>query len=636
MGTVLLRQESGGCNVAVSIEKDGCRWEFGQEGVLVTKDGREIPFSAAGKVSHDRWGTGVGAGFRSRYSGFAGLGGFAFETILWAEAATGDIYAEWIPLEEDGAGEKLSSVRWPGWLRFDEGNEDWYSLLNLQQGLLLPNTWPEALVKLPFNGQFCSCAAYMPWFGQVRGQQGYIAICETPWDAGYICDHPENGPYTHLSAYWLPSLGKMDGRRVVRYTLLSRCDYNDLCKVYRQYAKETGLLTTLHEKAARNPKVDRLIGAGFIHTGIKTHVAADSEFFDPEAPEKNNRVTPFSARSELVQAYQARGVDKLYLHLDGWGDPGYDNQHPDYLPACVEAGGWDGMRELQERLQENGYLFGIHDQYRDYYFAAPTFDRHFGIQASDGSIFEMARWAGGHQTYLCATQAPFYVKRNFTGLFDAGIWPDCAYLDVFTCNEPDECCNPEHKMSRKDCLEFRSRCFAYLTSRGILPSSEEVTDWSMRELVFCHYAPYEFMMSPPGAPRKGIPVPLFNLVYHDCLIIPWPMERFDGQEDYMLYALLNGGAAYLQKDPAYVGIDGAFAGAPADIDENVSRWQAVSQLQRRVAKMEMRSHRFMGSAQHQETVFSDGEETVTVRVYLDSGRWEIEEGTEDEETGAES
>lgn len=631
MGTVLLRlEESGRC----SIEKDGCCWEFGQEGCLVLKSGREIPFSAAEQVSHDRWETGVGAGIRSRYSGFDGLKEFSFETILWAESATGDVYAEWIPLEEGDAGKVLSCVRWPGYLRFDEGKEDWYSLLNLQQGLMLPNTWPQALRKLPFDGQLCSCAAYMPWFGQVRGQQGYIAICGTPWDAGYICDHPENGPYTHLSFYWLPGLGKMDGRRTVRYTFLSRCDYNDLCKVYRQYARETGLLTTLTEKAARNPKVDRLIGAGFIHTGIKTHVAADSEFFDPADPEKNNRVTPFSVRSELVRAYHARGVDRLYLHLDGWGDPGYDNQHPDYLPACIEAGGWDGMRELQDTLQGYGYLFGIHDQYRDYYFAAPTFDRSFGIQAPDGSIFEMARWAGGHQTYLCATQAPFYVKRNFSGLFDAGIHPDGAYLDVFTCNEPDQCCNPEHQMSRKDCLDFRSRCFAYLTSQGILPSSEEVTDWSMRELVFCHYAPYEFMMSPPGAPRKGIPVPLFNLVYHDCLIIPWPMDRFDGQEDYMLYALLNGGAAYLQKDPAYMGIDGAFAGAPADINENIARWQAVSQLQRRVAKMEMRCHRMLGDAQHQQAVFSDGKETVTVTVHLDSGKWQIEEGTEDEKKAA--
>lgn len=25
--------------------------------------------------------------------------------------------------------------------------------------------------------------------------------------------------------------------------------------------------------------------------------------------------------------------------------------------------------------------------------------------------------------------------------------------------------------------------------------------------------------------RMGIPVPLFNLVYHDCFILPWPMEK---------------------------------------------------------------------------------------------------------------
>lgn len=614
------------------IQKDGCRWEFGQVGSLCKKDGGKIPFSAAGQITHGRWQTGVGAGIRSRYSGFSDedLQEFSFETVLWIEFATGDVYAEWIPLSEKNARQVLESVRWPGYLLFEEGRKDWYSLLNLQQGILLPNTWQQPLNSLPFNGQLCSCAAYMPWFGQVCPEGGYIAICQTPWDAGYICDHPENGPYTHLSYYWLPTLGEMNGRRIIRYTFLSNCDYNDICKVYRQYAKETGLLTTLAEKAARNPGVDSLIGAGFVHTGIKTHVAADSEFFDPADPEKNNRVTPFSVRTELVRQYYQLGVDKLYLHLDGWGNPGYDNNHPDYLPACVEAGGWDGLRELQDMLHGCGYLLGLHDQYRDYYFSAASFDREFGIQAPDGSIFEMARWAGGHQSYLCATQAPFYVKRNFSGLFAEGVHPDCTYLDVFTCNEPDECIHPEHRMSRKDCLDFRARCFAYLTSQGIVPSSEEVTDWSMRELVFCHYAPYEFMMTPPGTPRKGIPVPLFNLVYHDCLIIPWPMDHFDGQEDYMLYALLNGGAAYLQKDPAYVGIDGAFDGALGTMEENVRRWRIVSELQRKIAKMEMCCHRLIeNNPLHQQTVFSDKKRTIAVTVYLDSGKWEIEEGSYD-------
>ena len=63
-------------------------------------------------------------------------------------------------------------------------------------------------------------------------------------------------------------------------------------------------------------------------------------------------------------------MKKLYLHLDGWAEPGYDNKHPDYLPACKEAGGWDGMKKLADTMHECGYMFGIHDQYRDYYLAA--------------------------------------------------------------------------------------------------------------------------------------------------------------------------------------------------------------------------------------------------------------------------
>ena len=80
----------------------------------------------------------------------------------------------------------------------------------------------------------------MPWFGQVKEKDGYIAICETPWDAGYYAVHPAKGPYTHVGAYFLPSLGKMDYRRVLRYTFEADCDYNRLCKIYRQYVKETG------------------------------------------------------------------------------------------------------------------------------------------------------------------------------------------------------------------------------------------------------------------------------------------------------------------------------------------------------------------------------------------------------------
>ena len=158
-----------------------------------------------------------------------------------------------------------------------------------------------------------------------------------------------------------------------------------------------------------------------------------------------------------------------------------------------------------------------------------------------------------------------------------------------------------------------------------MPSSEECTDWAMRTLVFSHYGPYDFMLQKPGSPRRGIPVPLFNLVYHECMILPWLMDRLPGQEDYMLYALLNGGAAYMDKDGAYPGCDGAFADGETHLDEEIRRYRIVAALQEKVARCEMVRHEFLdGDPNRQKTTFSDG---TTVEIDLAAGSYEIRLGT---------
>lgn len=408
----------------------------------------------------------------------------------------------------------------------------------------------------------------------------------------------------------------------MRYSFLNDCDYNDLCKVYRTYVKEQGRLKTLAEKAAKNPSVDDLIGCAFVHKGIKTAVQENSDFFDPADPEKNNRVVTFAEREKEMRELHELGVEKLYLHLDGWAQPGYDNQHPDYTPACAEAGGWEGMKSLADTMQELGYMFGIHDQYRDYYLTAPSYDEHYACVLADGTVPGHKRWAGGPQTFLCGTQAPYYVKRNFSSLEEHDIHLDCAYLDVFTCNEGDECANPYHRMTRKDCYDYRNRCFEYLLSKNILPSSEEVSDWSVPSLVFCHYAPYDFMMRAPGTPKEGIPVPLYNLVYHDCVIEPWMMDRVSEKEDYMLYALLNGGAPYLIREGAYPNTDGSFeSDVKGTIEEDIRRCKVVSDLHEKVAKCEMVRHELVnGDANVQKTTFADG---TTVTVDFEKQTYEI-------------
>ena len=606
-GTEIRFDES---RLSFTITHEGDSWNWG-EGFRPRMECEEgtIYFADAKKISHEEWKTGIGHGILSHFEGFELNGadaGIAFDTIVWIEEVSGDVFFEWVPLSTETV--KVKSVYWPGYMEFDEKKDSWYTLLNWQQGLLVPNTWKTAVDKVVFDGFMGTAGAYMPWFGQVKDRAGYIAICEQPWNAAYYTEHPAEGPYTHVGIRWEPSLGKMDYRRVMKYSFVKDCDYNDLCKIYRNYVIEKGRFKSLAEKAVKTPSIDQLIGSAFLHKGIKTQVMTNSDFYDAENPDKNNHLTPFSVRTEEIKKFHELGVEKLYLHLDGWAEPGYDNQHPDYLPACEKAGGWKAMKELSDTMHECGYLFGIHDQYRDYYYAAKTFDENFATRLADGTIPSHARWAGGPQTYLCATQAPFYVKRNFTEIMDNGIKLDCAYLDVFTCNEGDECSHPWHKMTRRECYEYRNTCFEYLLSKGILPSSEEVNDWAIPSLVFCHYAPYDFMLDRPGSPKKGIPVPLFNLVYHDCLIEPWMMDKVSEEEDYMLYAVLNGGAPYLVRDGAYQNTDGSFAGGvEISIEDQIKRCKVVSDLHEKVAKCEMVSHEMVdGNPEVQRTTFADG------------------------------
>lgn len=98
------------------------------------------------------------------------------------------------------------------------------------------------------------------------------------------------------------------------------------------------------------------------------------------------------------------------------------------------------------------------------------------------------------------------------------------------------------------------------------------------------------------------------------------MEAHDG-EDYMLYALLNGGAPYLIRDGAYPNTDGAFEDEAIGkrdmtkdekLREAVKRCDIVSKLHERIAKCEMVRHEFVdGDINIQKTIFSDGTE-VTV------------------------
>ena len=117
----------------------------------------------------------------------------------------------------------------------------------------------------------------------------------------------------------------------------------------------------------------------------------------------------------------------------------------------------------------------------------------------------------------------------------------------------------------------------------------------------------------------GLGIPLFNLVYHDCVIIPWMMDC--PSDDYMLYALLNGGAPYFRRDAAYPNIDGAFTKGVLSPQEQKERCEIVSAFHEKVAGKEMLAHHFLDEkGRRQKTIFSDGSQVI---IDLDLGTYEL-------------
>ncbi|MBR6030091.1 MAG: hypothetical protein IKP40_13485 [Clostridia bacterium] len=580
-------------------------WRFDSQDApsLVLSGGETVLFSSAVSVQTRPVTTGLGQGSRTVYADLPGCRDFTFETETLVSDTDGHVDFTFSVQREMGL--RLREVRYPAPVAADDSGA--YAVLNTMQGQLLPVDWPQKLFdKLPFDGQMCSESAYMPWWGEVTPTGSYLAWVRSPWDTKYSITHPAGGP-TRIQARHLPSLGNMRYQRTVSFFFLpAGSNYLDLCRLYRKLAEEEGKPVTLREKAARNPNVARLKGCCVMHVAGKTHVSPDSRYYHQDDPSRNETHVPFAHWEERARRLKEMGVDRLYMHQDGWGQPGYDNQHPDYLPPCRELGGWEGMRKLSETVEELGYLYGVHDQYRDYYLDAPTYTPDCACRSADGSIYGHAIWAGGKQNYLCASLAPGYVKRNFEQLLAGGIRLQATYLDVFTCNEADECDHPRHRMTRRECLEYRARCFHYLTSKGIAPSSEEVNDWAMDSQVFCHWAPY--------LTDTAIAVPLFNLVYHDCVMIPWKMEAGEwgipeGTTGF-LHCLLNGGMPYMS--------DQAEGEA---LEENIRQWKVISELHLHVADEKMTDHRFLTEdRQTQRTAFSDG---TSVTVCFSDGRFEI-------------
>jgi hypothetical protein len=482
------------------------------------------------------------------------------------------------------------------------------TVVPFMQGMLLPKDWPKKVWL--YDTVTYGRGLYMPWWGHQQGQSALLVLLETPEDAGCHFDHAPGGP-TRIGLKWIHSLGRLQYARRVRLCFMDKGNYVDMAKRYRRHVQETGHFVSLREKITRSPRVVRLIGSPVIHTSILYHIQPASSYYHKDEPAKNHQWVGFEERARQLRQLSEKGVPRAYVHLDGWGLRGYDNLHPDVLPPCPEAGGWQGMKGLANTCEQLGYTFAIHDQYRDYYLDAASYDPRHTLLDRHGKRPHGNTWYGGDQSILCSHLALGHVKKNYLGLLDHGVKVRGAYLDVFAVVPPDECYHPEHPATRIDCLRARAACLDFIRAQGGIVSSEEPADWAIPNLDLVHHGPFALEPNPGHGPAMGIPVPLFNLVYHDALLLPWSLGKgawgIPETDLGYLHGLANAGLPYLSLQPG---------------DEELVRVRTMAALNQRVGLLEMTNHAFLdNSYRRQRTTFADG---TTITIDLDADTFDID------------
>ncbi len=569
----------------------------------------------------------------ARLSGYIAFGKVLDFTLVLTAKITGKNSVEFSIKAENETGYDIQAVYFPAPFNSKKRGKQSYHIDAMRQGFIMPDGYKENFASTfgfaHYLRKINTGDCYMPVWGRVCDGHTFTAIVDTPYDACMFSAFGRHGAFIN-SVHWMSSLGKLSYERKIKFIFHENGDYNTVAKDYRQYLIDNNQFVSIDDKIKKNKNIERLVGCPVLHHKIYSKINEKSQFYDKNGTNETLCAT-FYERAEQMKKLKELGLDKLYIHTDGWGKDGYDNNHPYILPPCEGAGGWDGLKEFAKVSRDLGYIFALHDQYRDFYYSSPVFDMDKAVTNIDGSHPYCSIWDGGEHTFLCSSQALEFVKKTYNELEEQGIDVQGAYLDVFSVMNGDECFNPDHKITREQSIKHRANCFDYLNDKGMIMSSEEPAMQLLNHLALVHHGPFTLRPQENGQ-AVGIPIPLGNLVFHDCIMVPWNWFNNWGipkGDDGDLYCALYAGMPYLHPfgtGLSKIGTDNRTADTELLDDESlkkeIARVKPLCDLQARLYNKEMVKHEFLGSYRHQKTTYSDG---TTVTIDLDKNTYEIGE-----------
>ena len=530
----------------------------------------------------------------------------------------------------------LKSIEYPSYiLNYKSGLENTFIVVPSLQGIIIPGRYDAGFMRYGQNvwdaitdkeawWSFESGNLNMPWFGATIGNSSILAHVETSSDCklhviGNKIDHDidfkdkrfdselKGTRISSLSPVWMASMQELSYKRKMTFELVKN-GYVGMAKKYKEYAIKSGRYVTMKEKIEENPQIKKIIGAPDIKFYCFTNRIDEPLLKAGSEPVLNGYTkvnTSFSQAAEMATELSEMGVDKCMILLSGWNRMGYDREYPDIWPPATECGGIEGLKNASEIISDLGYIFALQDNYDDFYFDAPSYHEDYIVERANGTLLDGRVWDGGPCQIICPAKRLELLKSNLD-LILPNVSLNGHYFDVLTNTSHLECYNELHRVHRKEDLKYRYEILKTIYEKNIVPGGERGADWAIPVSAFFEGLSGGGTGYHRGVSyRTGLTVPLFYLVYHECIVGYWQHGTPSGREDHANHVLLD--LLYAQ---------------PSSWSLEYSQWndlkplikecyELVSKLHEKTAFSAMTIHRYLSQDYMvQETEFDDGTKVV--------------------------
>ena len=376
-----------------------------------------------------------------------------------------------------------------------------------------------------------SCVRGVGWsmgmYAFKRGDFYLLSAVEQGVDAEILNFKSEG--LCHTAVRWIPEKGKFGYDRKVRF--ITGRTLPETMSAYREYRKSMGYVKTLAEKARELPHLERMKGAADFW--IWDDNMTNRLYGRPEIPNRPKRDV-----REIAGEMLKLGIDRVL----------WNYVEPETPEDC-------------RYLEGLGFIVGKYDIYRDvlpadiahkiikcrversvntkYWPDIVNIDENgerrkaWKVHGTDGKMY----W----QNSVCEIAAYELTKINVPAELEK-IPYNSRFIDVQAATQVRECYNPKHPATRRVGADYIRRQQDYLSSLGLINGVE-----CGHEIYAAHYHYAEGLLSPskfriPDSGRKmthvhtrsNMPaatekfmlnpefrVPLWELVYHDCVINYW-------------------------------------------------------------------------------------------------------------------